>query len=150
MTRTGGLHPQGGEQAGIKRKAGSRGLLGLARHLGLRRIPTKEGTTSLWWIRKPSLENQNTPPKTGYEGKLGLEPSSKHPSFKSCRGAELTRKTPGPPSSRASYLSNHPTPAHPPSGSCTSHAPDQPTTHLAGPLHWGQRGVPGYHAAWGE
>lgn len=108
--RMAGLHQQGGEQGGqvgIRRKAGSQGCPGAPE---AQKKTTKEGKPSLCWIRKPSLENQKTLPKIGHQCKLGFEPSSKSPSFKSCWGGEFTRPNPGPP---ISLLVTHPSHSRP-------------------------------------
>lgn len=54
--------------------------------------------TFLCQIRKPGLENQNELPETGHQNKVGFEPDSKSPSFKSCWGGGLASQAPGPPS----------------------------------------------------
>ncbi|VCX31062.1 unnamed protein product, partial [Gulo gulo] len=52
---------------------------------------------SFCWIRKLSLENQNTLPTIAHQGKLGFELSSKSSSFKFCWGGEFARQSLGPP-----------------------------------------------------
>lgn len=68
--------------------------------------------TFLCQIRKPGLENQNELPETGHQNKVGFEPDSKSPGFKSCWGGGLARQAPGPPSVHVVILIIYPV-SHP-------------------------------------